>query len=109
VLRYLDQEAGATRVAEIIKERLQGGNRTIISAIHWGEVAGIVYKRRGSQVVDVVLARLSKFGIEMIAVTSERAVRSASIKAQKRIPYADAFGVELAGDSPDHVLPTAES
>ncbi len=53
-------------------------------------------------------ARLSAFGMEVVAVTGERAVRSAVIKQERKIPYADAFGVDLAGDSVEHVLVTAD-
>jgi hypothetical protein len=41
-------------------------------------------------------------------VTAERAVSSAVIKHERGIPYADAFGVDLAGDSAEHVLVTAD-
>lgn len=38
ILRYLDGEAGAARVKQIIKEHLAGKCRVAVSAIHWGEV-----------------------------------------------------------------------
>jgi len=44
----------------------------------------------------------------VISASADRAVRSAEIKHKYKIPYADAFGVELAGDSSDHVLATAD-
>jgi hypothetical protein len=46
--------------------------------------------------------------MEVVAVTAERAVNSAVIKQGRKIPYADAFGVDLAGDSAEHVLVTAD-
>jgi predicted nucleic acid-binding protein len=108
ILRYLDGEAGAERVADVIKSHNAGRDRVVISAIHWGEIAAIMWKRRGIETVNKILSWLSDFHFEIIPVTAERARGSGPIKAQKKIPYADAFGVELASDLPDHVLLTAD-
>lgn len=108
ILRYLDGEAGAGRVAEIIKSHIAGQNQAVVSAIHWGEVMGITCKKHGMKIVEKVNDRLNSFGFEIVPVTAERAMKSAIIKVQRGIPYADAFGVELAGDSTKHVLVTAD-
>src|SRR6266702_3276107 len=108
ILRYLDGEAGAELIKQIIKGHLAGKHRVVVSAIHWGEVAGIVCKRHGRGGMDAALSRLSASGFEVVAVTANRAVNSALIKVERKIPYADAFGVDLAGDSAEHVLVTAD-
>jgi predicted nucleic acid-binding protein len=108
VLRFLDGEPGSTRVAEIIKGHLEGSHRAVIAAIHWGEVAGVTCKVHGQAAVDLVLSRLMSFGLEVVPANADRAVRAALIKVKRSIPYADAFGVELAMDSADHVLVTAD-
>jgi predicted nucleic acid-binding protein len=108
ILRYLDGEAGAGRVAEVIKGHLAGRWNAVISAIHWGEVAGVTCKFHGRPAVDLVLSRLLAFGLEIVPVDGERAVRAALIKASRKIPYADAFGVELAAESAERVLITAD-
>jgi len=108
VLRYLDGEAGSERVAEIIKDHLAGRLKAIISAIHWGEVAGVTCKAHGRQAADLVLSRLYSFGLEVVPVTAERAQRAALIKVRRKISYADAFGVDLVSDAPEHVLVTAD-
>ena len=108
LLRFLDGEAGSERVAEIIKGHLAGRHKAVVSAIHWGEVAGVTCKLHGRPDVDLVLSRLFSFGLEIVDVTADRAVRAALIKVKRKIAYADAFGVELASESPDHVLMTAD-
>ncbi len=108
VLRYLDDEAGSDRVAEIIKSHLGGSGKVIISAVHWGEIAGVTCKVRGRSAMNLALARLDAFGFEIVAATAERALRASLIKLKRMIPYVDAFGVELAADSPDHVLVTTD-
>jgi len=107
ILRYLDGEAGSQRVATIIKDHLAGRHKAIISAIHWGEVAGVTCKAHGRAAVDMVLSRLVSFGLEVVPVTAERGLRAALIKVSRKISYADAFGVELVSE-PEHVLVTAD-
>jgi predicted nucleic acid-binding protein len=108
ILRYLDDEAGAARVAEIIKSHLAGRCEAIVSALHWGEVAGITCKAHGKQAMELVIARFSAFGMQIVAADGDRAVRASLIKVNRDLPYVDAFGVELAGDSGDHVFVTAD-
>jgi len=40
--------------------------------------------------------------------TAERAVRAAAFKVDKNLAYADGFALDLAMESPDHVLLTAD-
>jgi len=108
ILRYLDDEAGAARVAEIIKSHLAGKCEAIVSALHWGEVAGITCKLHGKAAMELVLSRLSSFGLQIVAADAERAVRSSLIKLNSDIPYVDAFGVELASESRNRVFVTAD-
>ena len=108
ILRYLDGEAGSDRVADIIKGHLAGSCKVVISAIHWGEVAGVTCKLHGREAVELVLSRLLSFGVQISHITGECAVRAALIKIERKLAYADAFGVELASASPDHVLVTAD-
>jgi PIN domain nuclease of toxin-antitoxin system len=108
ILRYVDDEAGAARVAEIIKSHLAGRCVAILSAVHWGEVAGITCKAHGKQAMELLLSRLSAFGLQVVAADANRAVRASLIKLKRDLPYVDAFGVELAGDSGDHIFVTAD-
>jgi hypothetical protein len=58
--------------------------------------------------MELVLSRLSSFGLPIIAADADRAVRSALIKLKREIPYVDAFGIEVASDSRDHIFVTAD-
>jgi predicted nucleic acid-binding protein len=108
ILRFLDGEPGVDRVKDIFRCTLQGECKVVISAVNWGEVVGKLHKRYGSATAANRANRLLRKKLEVIAVTAERAERSGVIKETKKIPYADAFGVELAGDSADHVLVTGD-
>lgn len=108
IFRYLDAEEGRSRIAEVLKGRLAGKHSAVISSVQWGEVAYLLYKRHGARQAEVTLVDLLVAGIEVIPASADRAVRAGILKATRRIPYADCFAVELAGDSPDHVLMTAD-
>ncbi len=108
ILNFFDGEAGADRVAEIIKAHLAGTHRATIAAVHWGEIAGVIAKVHGRAAMELALSRLLSFGIETVPATAERALRAALIKLNRKIPYADAFGVDLTMDSSGHVLVTAD-
>lgn len=107
VLRFTDNEAGADRLREILEEQFRGNARLGMSALHWGEVAGKLYKMRGADVMSRTLQRLSQFGIDVIPVTADQAIRAAVIRADHKIPYVDAFGVVLVS-TPGHVFVTAD-
>lgn len=108
LLRYLDDEAGAARIAEIIKGHLAGRCEAIISALHWGEIAGITCKLHGKRAMELVLSRLSAFGLQVVPADADRAVGAALIKLKKGVPYVDAFGLELAASAGERVFVTAD-
>jgi predicted nucleic acid-binding protein len=108
VIRFIDHEAGAERVKAIIQMGSRGSSETRISAIQWGEIAGVMRKRLGAQEQERVLQRLLQIDLRVVPASAERAVRAAELRIDRKIAYADAFTVELALDSPDHVLVTAD-
>jgi PIN domain nuclease of toxin-antitoxin system len=108
ILRYLDDQAGAARVSEIIKSHVAGRCEAIISALHWGEVAGVTGKIHGRQAMEMVLSRLGAFGFQIVPADADRAVRASLVKLKRDIPYVDAFGVELTAEAQDRVFVTAD-
>jgi predicted nucleic acid-binding protein len=108
ILRYLDDEPGAARVAEITKSHLAGRHHVMMAAPHWDEVAGITWRAHGRDAMELVLSRLSAFGFAVVPADAERAVRASLIKLERHIPYVDAFGVQLAAEAHDRVFVTAD-
>jgi predicted nucleic acid-binding protein len=108
MLRHIDGEAGADRVESIIQTSLRGGGEIQLSAMQWGEIAGMLRKRAGAHEQKKLLQHLLEINFHVVAATAERAVRAAEIKVDRKLPYADAFALDLAMDSADHVLVTAD-
>ena len=108
VIRYLDNEPGAERVEQIFIMVRSGLCLASISAVNWGEVAGKIASRRGKKAAEEILPLILNFGLTVTPADGRRAERAGLIKIKYNMPYADAFGVELARDSPDHILVTAD-
>lgn len=108
VVRLLDKEAGWARIAAILQAHKSQTAEAMISAIQWGEVAGIVRRKQGVIGQKRTLDDLAFFQLRTVAATGDRAIHAAEIKEDRKLPYADAFAIELAMDSADHVLVTAD-
>lgn len=108
LLRYIDNEAGADRVEEILAACAGLRDDICISAVQWGEVAGRLRKRLGPGKETSVLNSVLPSEAEIVPATEERAVRAAVLKIDRKIAYADAFALDLAMESPNRVLVTAD-
>jgi predicted nucleic acid-binding protein len=108
LIRYIDSEAGADRVNAVLKACVAGKAEVCISAVQWGEIAGNLRKRLGASEERRILSSLLPSESEIIPVSGERAVRAAEIKVDRKVSYADAFALDLAMDSRDHILVTAD-
>jgi len=108
VIRFIDHEAGAERVKAVIQMGSRGSAEVQISALQWGEIAGVMRKRLGTLEQARVLQRLLDVDLQIVPASAECAVRAAELRIDRKLPYADAFALDLAMDSPDHVLVTAD-
>jgi PIN domain nuclease of toxin-antitoxin system len=108
LIRYIDDEAGADRVEEILSACAGLRVNAAVSAVQWGEVAGNLRKRFGALEEKRILSALLPSEAEIVPADGERAVRAAALRVDRKIAYADAFAVNLAMDSPDHLLVTAD-
>jgi predicted nucleic acid-binding protein len=54
------------------------------------------------------MRRLRELQLRVIDATPERAVHAAELKIDRKISYADAFALDLAMQSPQHLLVTAD-
>jgi len=108
VLRFIDHEAGAERVSETFQAALAGRAQVVMSSIHYGEVIGVSHRRGGPSLVEAIASQLSELAIKVVPVDLTRAARTAIIHVSRKIPFADSFAVELAQDSREHLLITAD-
>jgi predicted nucleic acid-binding protein len=108
VLRYIDNEAGGDRVNAIFKACVRSQAKMCIPALQWGEIAGELQRRLGATKARRVLDSLVPLELDVVPASGERAVHAAALRLDWKIPYADAFALDLAMDSSDHILVTAD-
>jgi PIN domain nuclease of toxin-antitoxin system len=108
LLRYIDDEAGAESVEDILSACVAGKAEVCISAMQLAEVAGNLRKRLGNVQQERILSSILPGESEIIPLTGERAVLAAGIKVDRNLSYADAIALELAMSLKDHVLVTAD-
>jgi len=105
--RYLTNGDGAEIVANVFKNAAATDASPMMSVVNWGEVYYTLVKHIGLAKTDKLMSELlRKIPISLIAVAYQDAVRAARLKAQYKIPYADAFAAALTGGQ--HVLVTAD-
>jgi predicted nucleic acid-binding protein len=108
VLRYIDREIGADRLISIFKACVRQEDEARISAVQWGEIAGNLRKKVGALRQRRILDSIIPYDLEIVPASAERAVRAAELRVDRKIAYADAFALEVAMTSADHVLITAD-
>jgi len=108
LIRYVDNEAGSTRVEEILGECVAGEAAICLSAVQWGEIAANLRRRMGESHERRILSGLLPSEAEILPVTAECAVRAGELRVDRQLGYADAFALDLAMKSSDHILVTAD-
>jgi predicted nucleic acid-binding protein len=93
---FEDRRSIGQKVRHMLGEALRHDEPLLMSAVNWGEVFYIAWRRHGETVARDVEAKLQELPIAVIAVDRERASRSGALKEKHGLGYADAFAAELA-------------
>jgi len=96
LLALLNDEPGATRVEELLRQAETGDAQLAMSWINLGELAYIVERRWGPEKLRAILAYIEETKIQLAAADRSRVLAAAHIKAQNPLAYADAFAAALA-------------
>jgi predicted nucleic acid-binding protein len=93
---FEDRQRVAAKVHQLLGQALRQDLPLLMSAVNWGEVFSIAWRRHGEEKAREADARLQRMPIVVIAVDRERASRAGAIKEKHGLGYADAFAAELA-------------
>ena len=96
MIAYFEDEAGADRVAQILRELIKGQAKGFMSVVNWGELYYNTMREQGISEADKVILQLNKFPIQIVDVNKELAYEAAKLKGEFRIAYADCFAVALS-------------
>jgi len=96
MIAYFEDELGADRVAQILRQLIQGKAKGYMSVVNWGEVYYNTMREEGVAEAEKVILQLDKFPIQIIEVNRDFAYEAAKLKGKYRIAYADCFAVALS-------------
>ena len=93
---FEDREGVAARVERLLQEAVRQDSPLLMSAVNWGEVYYIVWKRHGEARAKEAEMNLQQMPIAILEADQFRATAAAAIKQRHDLSYADAFAAELA-------------
>ena len=96
LIAYFEDEAGADRVARLLRQLIQGKAKGYMSVVNWGEVYYNTMREEGVAEAERVILQLDKFPIQMVEVNKDLAYEAAKLKGKYRIAYADCLAVALS-------------
>jgi predicted nucleic acid-binding protein len=97
LISFLEERHGAgEKVRHLLNEALRQELPILMSAVNWGEVFYIAWRRHGERRAREAEAKILQLPIAVMAVDRERATRAAGIKQKYSLGYADSFAAELA-------------
>jgi predicted nucleic acid-binding protein len=86
----------AERVHRLLAEAVRRDAPLFVSAVNWGEVFYITWRRHGEAKAREADMRLQQMPVMVVSVDRVRASRAGALKQKHALGYADAFAVELA-------------
>jgi len=93
---FEDREGAAVKVERLLEQAMRQDLPLLMSAVNWGEVFYITWRRHGEAKAREAEAKLQELPVTVIGVDRERASRAAALKQKHGLGYADAFAAELA-------------
>jgi predicted nucleic acid-binding protein len=97
LIGLLEQRPGvAEKTRQLLEQALRADLPLLMSAVNWGEVFYIAWRRHGEAKALETETRLAQLPILVISVDRERATRAGALKQKHGLGYADAFAAELA-------------
>lgn len=92
----LEHKPGAPKIKELLQDATRGHCRILMSSIHYGEVYGLLLRRRSEAEAAKVMNALSPLPIALQSADAQRCFRAAEVKITHKLYYVDAFAAALA-------------
>ena len=104
LLRFTDKEPGFDRIRELLRLAAQGDLELFLSAVNWGEIVTVLYKKHDLAETWRIANKLKALPITIAPVGVSIAESAATFKHDFKIPYVDAIAAaltrELSSGSP---------
>ncbi|MBU2573007.1 MAG: type II toxin-antitoxin system VapC family toxin [Elusimicrobia bacterium] len=96
LLAFFENEKGADKVAELIRQARDRDKPLLLTAVNWGEVLYMAARASGHAAAGKIEDIIDTLPIEIVPVDRAIAKLAAGFKAAKKMSYADCFAAALA-------------
>jgi predicted nucleic acid-binding protein len=96
IVFFEERGGGAQKIRHLLSQAVRLDVPLLMSAVNWGEVFYIAWRRHGEAKAREAETRLQELPVTVISVDRERASRAGALKQKHSLGYADAFAAELA-------------
>ena len=96
LIAFFENQIGADKVSDLIKQARDSQTFLLLSLVNWGEVYYILYRAAGKQQAELALQSIDTLPIEIIPADREMTALAARLKATHKMSYADCFAAALA-------------
>jgi ribonuclease VapC len=96
LIAFFEDQAGAQRVEEILKEMLAGKVKGYLCIVNWGEIYYITLREQGGEQAETVIRQIRKFPLHLMDADREQTYQAAKLKGKYPLAYADCFAASLA-------------
>ena len=104
MIAFFEDEPGAERVEEALRQLFTKKARGWMSVINWGEVYYCTYRDQGAGGAQEVVSRLAEYPIEVVDADQNMTQEAAILKGKYKVAYADCFAVALARQKNAEIL-----
>jgi len=96
IVAFFRNEAGADEVEKILLGALNGRHQLYLCSINAGEIYYAIWRKSGKAMADLCRTRLLQLDITIIEADLQLTFEAASLKATRKLSFADAHAAALA-------------
>ena len=93
---FLEKESGYEKIKDLFVKAAQTELNLLMTAVNWGEIYYVLVRHHGLQEAEKVMRLIETFPVEIVEVNLNLAKQAALYKAEKKLPFVDAFAAALA-------------
>jgi predicted nucleic acid-binding protein len=96
LLAFLENQAGASRIANLLSLALQGEREVLMSVVNWGEVCYASSRAKGADVARRTEAQVAQLPVTIVDADRPLTRVAAEFHVRYKLPYVDCFAAALA-------------
>lgn len=96
LMTFFENRPGAEKVQDLIRLGVEGKRQLLMSVVNWGEVYYSTRRTKGPGVARKVIEDIAQLPVEIVDADLELTRSAAELRAEHKLPYADAFAAALA-------------